>query len=253
MKKRSEEIDIKDLVGIFVPKLWLIVLCAVVLGAVLGGYAMLFKADTYTSTAKFRVTNSTSINKGDLELAYDIVKIMQEHFETRDLLEDLAKTVNERHADEGWDIKWSDLERSIKLSSTETGSFALSVTTVDAKKSFAIAEVLVTYMTPNPETQSPAPIKDFLAKNLQNISITKIESPVLPTSTNDKGIFSSAITGFLVGAVASMVVVYIVAMFDVVVHDRKKLEDYFDIPVLGVIPRQNVTEDDAAKEVIPNA
>ena len=39
-----------------------------------------------------------------------------------------------------------------------------------------------------------------------------------------------------------MAVVYVSAMFDVVIHDRKKLEDNFDIPVLGVIPRYDVDE-----------
>ncbi len=248
MKKRNEEIGIKDLVGIFLPKLWLIVICAVVLGVVLGGYAMLFKRDTYTSTAKFRVTNSTAISKGDLELAYDIVKIVQEHFATRDLLEALADSVNKEYPEEEWNIGWSELKGAISISSTETGSFAMTVTTTDARKSLAIAEVLVSYMLPDNETQESAPIKDFLAQNLQNISITKIESPVLATSVNDKGIVKNAMIGILVGAVASMVVIYIVAMFDVVVHDRKKLEDYFDIPILGVIPSQDVLLENSAKE-----
>ena len=31
-------------------------------------------------------------------------------------------------------------------------------------------------------------------------------------------------------------------MYDVVIHDKKKLEDNFDMPILGVIPRFNTDE-----------
>ena len=37
-----------------------------------------------------------------------------------------------------------------------------------------------------------------------------------------------------------MVVIFVLNQFDVVIHNKKKIEDNFDIPVLGVIPRQNV-------------
>ena len=44
----------------------------------------------------------------------------------------------------------------------------------------------------------------------------------------------------IVGAVLSMAVVFIANVLDVTVRNRKKLEDTFEYPVLGVIPRYDV-------------
>ena len=43
-----------------------------------------------------------------------------------------------------------------------------------------------------------------------------------------------------------MAVVFIINVMDVTIRDRKKLEDSFDVPVLGVIPRF-ITEEGKAK------
>ena len=41
----------------------------------------------------------------------------------------------------------------------------------------------------------------------------------------------------IVGAVMAMAFVFILNIFDIVIHDKKKIQDTFDIPILGVIPR----------------
>ena len=53
MKKQREEITIKELIDIFLPKIWIVALVAVVFAGLLGGYSMFLKDDTYTSTASF--------------------------------------------------------------------------------------------------------------------------------------------------------------------------------------------------------
>ena len=46
----------------------------------------------------------------------------------------------------------------------------------------------------------------------------------------------SAVAG-LCGAVLSMVVIFVYSLFDVTIYDKKKIEDSFNIPVLGIIPK----------------
>ena len=55
-----------------------------------------------------------------------------------------------------------------------------------------------------------------------------------------KNIFTNALIGVLIGAVVSMLGIFVYSIFDVVIRDKKKLEDNFDFPVLGVIPRYDV-------------
>jgi capsular polysaccharide biosynthesis protein len=56
------------------------------------------------------------------------------------------------------------------------------------------------------------------------------------------------LVGVLAGMVVTMIVIFVLSIFDVIIHDRKKLEENFDIPVLGVIPRFEI-EINPAKEV----
>ena len=247
-KKRNEDVTIKDVVRVFIPKLWIIAICAVVLSLVLGGYAMLFKADTYTSKATFIVSTTTGgITDGDLKLSYKVIGVIKDHVESNDFLSEVADTVNREYSAKNYKVTAQELKRSVKLSNDneDVPSFSLTITTTDAAKSRDIAYVLRDYMLVD-SIDDENRIQEFMHQSYSKVTMTCIDSPALG-SANDKGVTKNAIVGFLAGAVISMVVIYMIAMFDVVIHDRKKLEDHFDIPILGVIPKYDGAADDAAK------
>ena len=52
MKKKNEELTFKDIISVFIPKIWLILIVAIVFGAVMGVYSVVFKGDTYTASYK---------------------------------------------------------------------------------------------------------------------------------------------------------------------------------------------------------
>jgi capsular polysaccharide biosynthesis protein len=66
---------------------------------------------------------------------------------------------------------------------------------------------------------------------------------------NDKNLMRNTVIGFMVGVVLSMVAIYLYSVLDIVVRDKKKLEDNLDLPVLGVIPRYEA-ERNTAKEAV---
>lgn len=249
LKKRNDEISIKDIINLFIPKLWIIVLCAIVLSVLLAGYASFFKSDTYTSKMTFMVSTTTGgVTDGDLKLSRQVIDIIDIHIGSDDFLEDVAVTINEKNADKGWSISAKELDRAIALSklNDDAPAFTIAITTTDAVKSYEIAEVLSSYLVADPATGADAPIKAFMQASFYRVSMKKIDSPELGTP-NDKGVVTNAIIGFLVGAVVSMVLIYVAAVFDVVIHDRKKLEEHFDLPILGVIPRYEGQSDSDAK------
>ena len=240
MKGRNEEVGVKDLLSIFKPKLWLIVLCAVVLSVIFATYSALFKPDTYTSRSILMLSrdNSTTISTSDIELSYLVIENLGIVMSSRDFLEVVATSVNETYAERGWNITGEELSKCVALSSSgETSVFSIKVTTTDSFKSYAISEVFVSYLLPNLAADTDAPIKSFLPNNYSKINIKCIESPRQVTERNSKGVTTNALIGFLVGGFACALVVYLIYIFDVVIRDRKKLEDHFDIPVIGVIPK----------------
>lgn len=238
-KKRNDDVSIGDIVKVFIPKIWIIAVCAVVLGLLLGGYAMFFKAETYTSKSTFIVSTTTGgITDGDLKLSYKVIGVIEESsVGSMDFLKDVADTINTEYAAKGYKVSAQELKRSIKMTSNDEDvpSFSVSVTTEDPNKSRDIAYVLRDYMLID-SVDDVHRVQKFMPAAYSKVTMTCIDSPALGTASS-RGILKNAIVGFLAGAVISMVVIYMIAMFDVVIHDRKKLEDHFDIPILGVIPK----------------
>ena len=61
MSRKNKETTVKDLIEVFLPKLWIILLVGVLLAGILSVYSIFFKKDTYTASAEIYVyKNSTS-------------------------------------------------------------------------------------------------------------------------------------------------------------------------------------------------
>jgi len=90
-------------------------------------------------------------------------------------------------------------------------------------------------------------LPDMMIEKIKDAqSFTIIESPNPSNVPNSKHIVKDVLIATLCGAVLSAVVIWVISVFDVVIHDKKKIEDNFDIPILGVIPRQEL------KKVVAN-
>ena len=69
------------------------------------------------------------------------------------------------------------------------------------------------------------------------VTIDLKDDPALPTSPDSKNVVRNAVIGFAGGFLLAALAVFVISKLDVVVRSREKLEDNFDMPVLGVIPR----------------
>lgn len=114
---------------------------------------------------------------------------------------------------------------SITLSNSETTCYYLSVTTDDPKLARDVALVAGTILT-----------EKFVGTGYA-VKIDRLQTPLIPTSTDSKNVVRNALIGFALGAFATLLVIFVHNRFDVVVRDREKLEDNFDYPILAVVPR----------------
>jgi capsular polysaccharide biosynthesis protein len=112
----------------------------------------------------------------------------------------------------------------------ETEVFEVSYTSYDCELTNNVLEEISIVA----ETELKSIIKSEAAK-------VNIIEKNLATTPDSKHVVRNSLIGFVVGIVASMVVIFLFNQFDVVIHNKKKIEDNFDIPVLGVIPRQGAT------------
>ena len=238
MKKTKEEFNLGDIVAIFLPKLWIVAAIALVFALVVCGYLSFFKADTYSSTATLYVANevSSTMNVGTLDVSREMVQrceiaILSTRF--------LQKVKGYVEAGADYNPEWEPylksvdfIKNSIKITQLQdTEYFNITVTTHDNYLSYALINA-VTAAVEKDLTEG-----DFLPYDSRYIKTRTINYANLPLNADSKHIARWSLVAGLCGAVLTMIVIFVHSLFDVTIYDKKKIEDSFSIPVLGVIPR----------------
>lgn len=239
MRKRNEDFSLKELVNIFLPKLWLIMAISLVFGAIMAVYSKWIKDDTYTSTTKIHVIKTSSgvdFGVSDIEFANSYLETYVEALTIPDFLIqvlDKFKSNGESGAfgdtydKEGWkNLTHSDIRGYISAS-TKQDILIISVTSPNNILSYGIADAI----------QEVFGEKNFLAYPPEVVDVQTLQTPKVATSPNSRKVVLNTFIGLVVGAVLALILVFLLNMYDVVIHDKKKIEDNFNIPILGVIPR----------------
>lgn len=321
MNKQREEITLKDLADIFIPKAWFIVLVAVIFAGAFGGYSMFFKQNTYTSTAIYMIgkipySNSTSetvgLNASEVEAMQTMIENSMQIINATDFSEDVLDKILEHDIDnkkaiasieaecksvvdaledeivakeyertqcklpeqsdkvneineeineikkeiseqkKHYDDRIESMRRpkitedqikainsidedeitvgmikggmSVSLTGANTTCYYFNVTTEDPQLSLAIASAAGEILS------------ERLIDTGYAIKVDCIGVPRLPSAPDSKNVVRNAIIGCLAGALLAMLAVFVISKLDVVVRSKEKLENSFNIPVIGVIP-----------------
>lgn len=233
MKKQNNDITIKGLISIFLPKWWIILIISVVAAAVLGIYSFA-QTDTYTSRGKYMMSKvnmsdssaSTGLNTGEVEAMHIMISNMEEIIKTKNFANEIIRRLEEDHGILDYDVSDIASMMSVSLVNSDTTCYYFSVTTGNAKHSQIIADIAGEFL------------KDqYLENTKYAIDITRIDDPQAPLSRNSKNVMRNTLIGFAGGLLFSLVLIFVLSRFDIVIRTRDKLEDSFDIPILGVIPR----------------
>ena len=241
---KKEEITIKSLAEIFIPKIWIIALVSIVLSAALGVYSQFLQSDKYTASGKYMVlkvpyTNSTSetsgLNSGEILAMQGMIANIREIINTNNFCQDVINQLeNEEVYGDKYEGKLTAARltsmTSVTLANAETTCYYFDVTTSDPQLSKDIATVGGNILLDKFEGMGYA------------IKVVEIDTPILPSSPDGKNVLRNSVIGFAAGLVISMLAIYIISRADIVVHSKEKLEDSFDIPILGVIPKPETDE-----------
>lgn len=238
MSTRKDEISVKKLAEIFLPKLWIITLVAVIFAAALGAYSVYSKEDTYSSSGKYMVrkvpyedddSSTTGLNQNEIIAMQGMIANAKEIINTGDFCEEVSDRISRRT-----NIRLSAAElkstMSVSLCNEETTCYYLKVTTTENQLSVEIAEVAGELLSEMFKDMGYA------------IEIDRIDTPRPASAPDSKNTTRNAIIGFAIGAVLTSLIVFIRAKFDVAIRSKDKLEAEIDIPILGVIPRPEMNK-----------
>jgi capsular polysaccharide biosynthesis protein len=122
----------------------------------------------------------------------------------------------------------------ISISQEDEGAvFRVSITSTNPELAYDVALAITSGIETYIQGESG------LVKNALLSSV--LEDPSVPQAPNSKNALTKAIIAFLVGFVVTAAIVWAHSFFDVVIRSAKKIEDNLDIPILGVIPRHEIS------------
>lgn len=243
MKKRKEEFSIKDLFSIFLPKLWIIVLVAFVFALLFGSYSAFMVKDTYSSSSTLVIYKKDSqISATDISVTSSRIQLYKVIINSDRFIDIVLKHINtselySSYNAKNWNLSRSYIKSSLSINQLyeDVEAFKVNVTTGDPNKSYVIADA-VSYHIENSLT-------GILPSEEGVIFSHRIDAPTHSLVPNSKNVLRNTILGLAAGLVLSMIAVFVLSLFDITIRDKKKLEDNFDIPILGVIPRFENTEE----------
>lgn len=225
MKKQNEEITVKGLLDLFLPKLWIILVVSVILSLLVGGYSKFLKKDTYTSDVEFFVVGATT--SIPTSVGYDGVNALIGDYiyllKTRTFYELVANKMLETYGE----VSISQIRSSVSMvKNAEASAFHVNVTSESPEFSKATADAIALLAC------------DFINEYIDyNVKINVTVPPLLAETPDSKNVVRNAIIGFAAGAILTMLAIFVASRFDVVVRSKEVLEKNYDIPILGTIPR----------------
>lgn len=229
MKKQNDDITLKGLLDIFLPKIWAILLVAFVCAALLGSYSYFGREDTYTAKGKYMVAKvnysdgnaQTGLTTSEIAAMQGMISNFKEIINTKKF----ATQVIEKLGRDDISTNYIRSMMRVSLGSSDTTCYYFSATSTDPELANDVARVAGQLLI------------DSYKETKYAIEFKILEDPELPTARDSKNVAKNTIIGFAGGFLVSALVVFVLSRFDVLIRSKEKIEDNFDIPILGVIPR----------------
>ena len=235
MIKRNDEFSIKELITLLMPKLWIVIIIALVVGALFGAYSAFLVDDTYTSKAKIHIVKqNSSMNSGDMDVVSKVIEDYKVLINTEMFLNYVMQDIMfSPDYQESWQINNAYISSHLNARGVTDDIIEISVTTDNMIKSHLIATVVSEVII-----EKSSEIFAFG----DSLSL-KILNPSIHNPANSKHVVRNTFIGFSGGMFISILAIFIISQFDIIVRDKKKLEETFNLPIIGVIPRYNVEEE----------
>lgn len=219
----TKEIDLRRLGGALLKKVWLIILCAVIVATAVFIYTKNFITPLYRANISIYVNNTNTnqiigISSSDLATSQRLVATYIDVLKSDLVLDQVAQKLR-------LDISANALRGMLVAESPEgTEVLTIYVTNADKKLAAEIANAIA----------DVAP--DAIAQIVVGSSAKIIDRAKIPASPHSPNTLSNAAIGAVIGAVAAIIGVSVQVLMDVRIKDEEDLARISSAPVLGNIP-----------------
>lgn len=232
------EIDLGEIIGILLHRLWLIILVAV--GCAIAGFAFskLVLPEEFESTTKIYVLDKDSTDSSniytDLQVGSQLTKDYAELITSRYVLESVIDMLN---LSDRYD--YDDFLEKVSVNTpTDTRIVSITVTDTDPYTAQTIANY----------------IREVSSKHIENVmdidAVNVVEVANLPSEKSSPNCALWTIGGFAFGTILVSALLIIHFLVDDTVKTSEDVERYLGISTLGIIPfDENVTQDIGTKAI----
>ena len=221
------EIDLMEIFGLMLHRLWLIILCAVAVGAV--GYVVsrFVLTEQFESTTRIYVLNrqnDDTLTYTDVQLGTQLTKDFREIIKSRYVLEQVIDIC-------GLEDSSGSLSSRVSVDTqTDTRIVTITVTDTDPARAQYIAN----------ELREAAAERIMYVMDIQAVNV--VDEANLPTVPSAPSVTKWTAIGFLLGAFLCMAVVLIQFLLDDTIKTSDDIEKYLGLSTLGMIPMREEKE-----------
>lgn len=216
------EIDLREIFGVLLHRLWIIIVAALVCGAVAFMFSFFIITPQYQSTTKVYILNkqnaSGSVTYSDVQLSATLSKDYEQLVTSRYVIEGVIKELN---LDETYE---SLVGRVSASNATDTRIIAITVTDPDPAQAQRMANS----------------VRDLAAKHITDVmdieAVNVVDQANLPDSPVSPSISKWTIIGALVGIIISAAVIIIQHLLDDTIKTSEDVEKYLGLSTLALIP-----------------
>lgn len=284
MIKKKKEKTVRDILNIFLPKIWVLVVVGAIFASVMGGYSMFIKKDTYTTTTDVVVSvdpNGTNTNNSQTnQFAQQVVKTYEKFIYGGDFLktvcamlsseQELQKCFLGNMSEEDRELAsnvlaselnaqeiMSEIERTYNGNGitpsalkrmisvkTDSGTPTFELKVTSGNKKIVWAVSQVICY----QIETEDALDSYVKSNLDARIYTNPAESYSVIPANSKNTVRNSAIAFAIGFALAAAAVWVYSMFDIVIRDAAKIEENIDVPVLGVIPRHEINAEEGKKK-----
>lgn len=218
------EINIGEYFKLLLKRIWLIALCAVLVGTSVLVYTLNFVTPKYKASVSIYVNNNSQkdasyISSADLAVALRLVATYVNIIQSDTVLD---KVIEET----GLMLTAAQVRSMISAEPIgETEMFKVTVTTPNPRMSADLANAIATV--------APGVISEII----EGSSAKVIDRAKVPTTQSSPSPGKNLMVGAAGGAALAMLVILLQMMMNVRIKNEEDLEKICQIPVLGIIPQ----------------
>lgn len=215
------EIDLKEIFGLLISKMWVIILSGITAGLIFIVATMLFITPQYESTTKMYVLNKQTegtITSADMQSSLYLTKDYADLIQSRTVTEGVIAQL-------GLNLKHEDMLKKMSVTNkTDTRVIAITITDEDPYTASQIANA----------------VRDISAAHIRNVmdieAVNVVENANIPDQKSSPSLSKNGVIGGMLGVVLATAIILIIFLTNDSIQTQEDVEKYLGLSVLGSIP-----------------